>query len=56
MTTGAAVPQGAQPVRPTRVGRAAVAEGHGSVGVNVPDIVDVWGADSFPASDPPANW
>jgi RNA polymerase-binding transcription factor DksA len=20
------------------------------------DIVDVWGADSFPASDPPANW
>jgi RNA polymerase-binding transcription factor DksA len=21
-----------------------------------PDIVDVWGTDSFPASDPPANW
>jgi RNA polymerase-binding transcription factor DksA len=21
-----------------------------------PDIVDVWGCDSFPASDPPANW
>lgn len=21
-----------------------------------PDIVDVWGNDSFPASDPPANW
>lgn len=21
-----------------------------------PDIVDVWGQDSFPASDPPANW
>ncbi|GIF02418.1 hypothetical protein Ari01nite_98820 [Paractinoplanes rishiriensis] len=20
------------------------------------DIVDVWGRDSFPASDPPANW
>lgn len=20
------------------------------------DIVDVWGQDSFPASDPPANW
>jgi hypothetical protein len=20
------------------------------------DIVDEWGADSFPASDPPANW
>ena len=21
-----------------------------------PDVVDVWGADSFPASDPPSNW
>jgi hypothetical protein len=21
-----------------------------------PDIVEVWGLDSFPASDPPANW
>ncbi|MFG1819375.1 hypothetical protein ACGFIF_36830 [Kribbella sp. NPDC049174] len=21
-----------------------------------PDIVEVWGKDSFPASDPPANW
>jgi hypothetical protein len=21
-----------------------------------PDIVDVWGQGSFPASDPPANW
>jgi RNA polymerase-binding transcription factor DksA len=21
-----------------------------------PDIVDVWGIDSFPASDPPSNW
>lgn len=21
-----------------------------------PDIVDVWGFDSFPASDAPANW
>jgi hypothetical protein len=21
-----------------------------------PDIVDIWGRDSFPASDPPANW
>lgn len=20
------------------------------------DIVDIWGRDSFPASDPPANW
>jgi hypothetical protein len=22
----------------------------------LPDIVDVWGRDSFPASDAPANW
>jgi hypothetical protein len=21
-----------------------------------PDIVDIWGLDSFPASDAPANW
>lgn len=21
-----------------------------------PDLVDTWGMDSFPASDPPANW
>ncbi len=21
-----------------------------------PHVVDVWGQDSFPASDPPANW
>ncbi len=21
-----------------------------------PDLVDQWGLDSFPASDPPANW
>ena len=23
---------------------------------NVPDIVHIWGLDSFPASDAPANW
>ncbi|MFC7359417.1 hypothetical protein [Nocardioides astragali] len=26
------------------------------VDAGVPDIVDVWGRDSFPASDAPANW
>ena len=23
---------------------------------SIPDMVDQWGMDSFPASDPPANW
>lgn len=23
---------------------------------SVDDVVDVWGKDSFPASDPPSNW
>jgi hypothetical protein len=22
----------------------------------VDDVVDIWGKDSFPASDPPSNW
>ncbi len=28
----------------------------GDVRRPAPDIVDVWGLASFPASDPPANW
>lgn len=28
----------------------------GVADTTVPDIVDVWGRDSFPASDAPANW
>jgi hypothetical protein len=24
--------------------------------VSTPDEVDLWGQDSFPASDPPQNW
>lgn len=23
---------------------------------HAPDLVEVWGLDSFPASDPPSNW
>ena len=34
----------------------AAASGRGPANRTVPDIVDVWGCDSFPASDPPANW
>ena len=41
--------------------RTALSAGFGTA-ANVPaatvavDIVDQWGAHSFPASDPPANW
>ena len=34
----------------------ALAERQVDAGRAVPDIVDVWGRDSFPASDAPANW
>jgi hypothetical protein len=46
MRTNVATSTGNRLVRPTRL-EPAVAE---------PDIVEVWGHDSFPASDPPANW
>jgi hypothetical protein len=32
---------------------AALAAGHGD---RLSDIVEEWGMQSFPASDPPANW
>jgi hypothetical protein len=41
----AARPKAPRQIRPTRV-----------TGADEVDIVDVWGQDSFPASDPPANW
>jgi hypothetical protein len=41
----AAQPKPRNQVRPVR-----------AAGVDEADIVDVWGRDSFPASDPPANW
>jgi hypothetical protein len=39
------------PVLPSRPIAAARTEQRGSA-----DIVDEWGIQSFPASDPPANW
>ena len=44
MTTNVATPSGlAQPMQVDQADAEA-------------DIVEVWGHDSFPASDPPANW
>jgi hypothetical protein len=50
--------------QPTRVDVVAVAAGTAprqktpalSSRADDIDIVEVWGQDSFPASDPPANW
>ena len=46
MTTYVAIPSGTRPTERARVEQAAAEA----------DIVEVWGQDSFPASDPPANW
>ena len=49
-------PIGAVRWREVRRHRAPV-RARESAAVNVPvDIVDEWGVQSFPASDPPANW
>ena len=58
MTVTTNAPNVAGEVRP----QAASAESAGGASRRVPadrtvpDIVDVWGHDSFPASDAPANW
>jgi hypothetical protein len=43
-------------MRPALVERPPGGEHRVTVSESVADIVEVWGRDSFPASDPPANW
>jgi len=57
MTVTVTAPLAASDAPPgaVRAERAALASRRVADGI-VPDIVDVWGRDSFPASDAPANW
>lgn len=56
-TNVAAAPKRERRARSAWVERPATGVRHVSVsGDSVRDIVDTWGLDSFPASDPPANW
>jgi hypothetical protein len=47
---------GEAPSRAAQVERPAPSSQRAHADRAVPDIVDVWGRDSFPASDAPANW
>ena len=49
MTTYAVAPIRTQPTGPSEEARP-------TEDVIRDDVVDVWGRDSFPASDPPSNW
>ena len=44
--------------RPPRIGNAPPTPDESSIesSARTSDLVDQWGRDSFPASDPPANW
>ena len=50
LAAGATDPQAAPTARPALVERQVDTD------TSMPDIVDVWGHGSFPASDAPANW
>ena len=49
----AAAPADARPAPPERT---PVSSGGDLIAAPPTDIVDRWGMESFPASDPPANW
>ena len=44
------------PVAPSPAVAAAARTPLVPIRETAPDLVDVWGLHSFPASDPPANW
>jgi hypothetical protein len=58
MTLTLPAPNAADEARPRAVPveRAAATARRVPADETLPDIVDVWGKDSFPASDAPANW
>lgn len=56
MTTTLTRPRNAWQLEPAQAERADAEDLLTHIGESRPDIVDVWGRDSFPASDPPANW
>ena len=50
------IPEQTQHTPETRDAPRTSGEREADVVTTVPDLVDIWGNDSFPASDAPANW